>query len=115
MVWLSELGRRFWMLSHRRQFDADFEEEIRLHFELREQNQMQAGLAPAEARHRALRQFGNEMSLREKSHMGWGWQWLEHILQDVNYGLRAMLAQSRHNACGSAIPRTRHWREYSDF
>jgi hypothetical protein len=91
MGWLSELGRRFWMLSHGRQFDADLEEEIRLHLELREQDQLQAGLAPTEARHRALRQFGNEMSLREKSHMEWGWQWLEHLVQDVNYGLRAML------------------------
>jgi predicted permease len=91
MGWLSELGRRLWMLWHGRQFDADLEEEIRLHLELREQDQMQAGLPPTEARHRALRQFGNEMSLREKSHMEWGWQWLEHLLQDVNYGLRAML------------------------
>jgi hypothetical protein len=69
MGWLSELGRRLWMLSHGRQFDADLEEEIRLHLELREQDQMQAGLPPTVARHRALRQFGNEISLREKSHM----------------------------------------------
>jgi hypothetical protein len=36
MDWLSELGRRLWMLMRRRQFDADLEEEeIRLHLELR--------------------------------------------------------------------------------
>jgi hypothetical protein len=49
MAWLTELGRRFWMLTHRQQFDADLEEEVRLHLELREQEQMQAGLAPKEA------------------------------------------------------------------
>lgn len=91
MGWLSELGRRLWMLVHRQQFDADLEEEMRLHLELREQDQVQAGLGPTEARQRALRRFGNDMLLREKSHMVWGWQWLEHLVQDVNYGIRAML------------------------
>ncbi len=36
---LGELGRRLWMLMRRRQFDADLEEEMRLHLELREQEQ----------------------------------------------------------------------------
>ena len=30
MNWLRELARRLNMLIHRRQFDADFEEEMRL-------------------------------------------------------------------------------------
>ena len=77
MDWLSELGRRLWMLMHRQQFDADIEEEMRLHLELREQDQIQAGLSPREARHAASRQFGNAMLLTEKSHMAWGWEWLE--------------------------------------
>jgi hypothetical protein len=37
MNWLRELGRRLWMLMHRRQFDAHLEEEMRLHLELRQQ------------------------------------------------------------------------------
>ncbi len=35
MKWLRELTRRLSMLVHRRQFDADLEEEMRLHLELR--------------------------------------------------------------------------------
>jgi hypothetical protein len=69
MDWLSELGRRLWTLMRRRQFDADLEEEMRLHLELREHEQLQAGLAPRAARQAALRRFGNTTLLREKSHM----------------------------------------------
>jgi hypothetical protein len=90
MDWLSELGRRFWMLMRRQQFDADLGEEMRLHLELREQEQVRAGITPDDARYAALRRFGNTTLLKEKSHMAWGWEWLEHLVQDVNYGVRAM-------------------------
>ena len=88
---LRELGRRLWMLTHRRQFDADLEEEMRLHRELREQDQIRSGLSPKEARHAASRRFGNATLLKEQSHMVWGWEWLESFLQDIAYGTRAML------------------------
>jgi len=91
MEFLRELGRRLWMLIRRRQFDADLEEEVRLHLELREQEQIQAGLSPKEARQAVLRRFGNATLLKEQSHMAWGWEWLESFLQDIAYGTRAML------------------------
>jgi hypothetical protein len=91
MDWLSELGRRLWMLMRRRQFGADLEEEMRLHLELREQDHIQAGLGPREARQTALRRFGNATLLWEKSHRVWGWEWFEQLVQDVNYGVSAML------------------------
>jgi predicted permease len=91
MDWLSELVRRLWMLVRRRQFDADLEEEVRLHLELREQEQIQAGLSPKEARQATSRRFGNATLLKEKSHMAWGWEWWESFLQDTAYGSRAML------------------------
>jgi len=71
MAWLSELGRRCWMLLRSRQFDADLEQEMRLHLELKEQEQVQAGLAPSDARYAALRRFGNATVWREKSQMAW--------------------------------------------
>jgi predicted permease len=75
----------------RQQFDADLNEEMRLHVELREQEQIQAGLSPREARQAASRRFGNATVLKEKSHMKWGWDWLESFVQDIAYGSRAML------------------------
>ena len=59
MNWFAELARRLSMLFRRGRFDADLEEEMRLHLELRQQEKIQAGLAPDEARSAAMRRFGN--------------------------------------------------------
>ena len=55
MNWLRELGRRIWMLAHRRQFDADLEEEMRLHLEMRQQEHLERGLQEHHARAAARR------------------------------------------------------------
>jgi predicted permease len=91
MSFFGELARRLSMLFRRSQFDADLEEEMRLHLELREQQQLQTGMTPTEAHSAARRRFGNPTVLKEKSHRTWGWQWFEDLLQDINYGMRAML------------------------
>jgi len=88
---LRELQRRIAMLFRRDEFDADLQEEIRLHMDLREQQQVAAGLSPDEARYAAHRKFGNATRLQEDSHLQWGWTWFEDFLQDLHYGLRAML------------------------
>jgi predicted permease len=91
MKWLRELTRRLRMLVHRRQFDADLEEEMRLHLELRQEEHIESGMSTHDARAAARRRFGNPTVLGEKSHTAWGWEWLEELVQDVNYGTRAML------------------------
>jgi predicted permease len=90
MNWLRELARRLRMLMHRRQFDTDLEEEMRLHLELRQQQQIECGMAPDDARAAARRGFGNVTSLKEKSHMAWGWEWFEQLVHDMRYGLRML-------------------------
>ena len=50
MNWLRELARRLRMLVHRRQFEVDLEEEMRLHLELRQQEQLQSGMTADDAR-----------------------------------------------------------------
>lgn len=90
MNWLRELARRLQMLVHRRQFDADLEEEMRLHLELRQQEQLESGMTIGEARASAHRRFGNTTYLKEESRIAWGWDWLENLAQDVRYGLRML-------------------------
>ena len=90
MSWFGELARRIVMLFHTEQFDADLKEEMRLHKELREQQQIDAGVAPEEASYAARRSFGNDIVLREESRDMWGWKWRENMLQDVRYGLRVL-------------------------
>ena len=91
MDWLKEFARRIHMLLHRRQFRADLDEEMQLHLDLRQQQQEKAGVPLNEARFAARRRFGNSTALKEKSHMSWGWTWLESLAQDTLYGIRAML------------------------
>ncbi len=79
------------MLLRRQQFDRDLEEEMRVHRELREQEQIEAGVAPEEARYAARRRFGNAIVLREESREMWGWSWLENTMHDVRYGLRMLV------------------------
>jgi predicted permease len=93
MDWLSQLGRRILMLIHGRQFNADLEEEMRLHRELREEEQIEHGLSPKEAHYAVQRRFGNDLLLRGESRDMWGWTWLEHLMQDLRYSLR-MLAKN---------------------
>jgi predicted permease len=91
MNWFHELVRRLKMLSERRQFDTDLKEEMRLHLELLEEEQRNSGMTETDARHTARRRFGNETALRENTHFAWGWEWLENFLQDLAYGVRALL------------------------
>jgi len=90
MDWLREFARRLGMLIHRRQFDADLEEEMRLHLELRQQELLQSGMMTDDARAAARRRFGNATYLKEESHFAWGWESLENVAQDVRYGLRVL-------------------------
>ncbi|HUJ31756.1 MAG TPA: ABC transporter permease [Candidatus Acidoferrum sp.] len=90
MNWLREVARRLRMLVHRRQFDADLEEEMQLHLELRQQEHLESGMTADSARAAARRRFGNVTAFREKSHMAWGWEWFENLVQDVRYGLRML-------------------------
>ncbi len=92
MAWLGELWRRLTALR-RDQIDADLEEEMRLHIDLRAEQHAGSGAAPDEARYAAQRRFGNLLQLKETSREVWGWHWLETLLQDLRYSLR-MLARS---------------------
>ena len=90
---LTEFGRRLLMFLRGWRFDADLDEEMRLHRELREQEEIERGLTSEEARYAAQRRFGNDLLLREESRDMWGWNWLENLVGDVRYGFR-MLAKN---------------------
>ncbi len=88
---LSELGRRLWMLFRGGRFDRDLQDEMRLHLELRQQEQMGQGLPPENARAAARPNFGNATLLGEVSGDAWGWRGLEHFAQDLRFGARTLL------------------------
>ena len=91
MDWFRELGRRLLTPLRCGRFDADLQEEMRLHRELREQEEIERVLSPEEAHYTVQRHFGNDLVLREESRDMWGWNWLENLLQDVRYGGRMLV------------------------
>src|SRR5215471_7358819 len=63
---------------------------MRLHLELRQQEQRVSGLTEEVARAAARRRFGNATYLKEESHIAWGWEWFETLAQDVRYVARKL-------------------------
>jgi len=87
---LRTLRTRFRALFRKRQLDADMDEEMRAHLELRTQANIEAGMNPEEARFAALRQFGWRESIKDECRDQRGVRWLENLLQDIRYGARQL-------------------------
>ena len=98
------------MLMRRQQFDADLDEEMRLHVELREQEQERAGLTPEDARYAALRRFGNTTLLKEESYMAWGWELVGKFFPGHRLRQPRHVAQPGTHHCRPALTRFRHRR-----
>ncbi len=86
-----EIGRRIRMFFHRDQLYRDLDDEMRLHLELRRQQQVDRGLTPASAARAAHLKFGNTARIKERSLMAWGSETLESFFSDIAYGTRALL------------------------
>ena len=84
-------GRKLTALFRSRKLDAELDEEVRSHLEMRTADLVAAGIAPEEARVRALRAFGNSAFIKEETRTMDSLRWLESFLQDLRYGLRQML------------------------
>jgi predicted permease len=70
--------------------DAEMEEELRTHIQLRADDLERSGLTRPEAERRARVEFGGYERYREESHEALGGQFLETLLQDVRFGLRML-------------------------
>jgi predicted permease len=87
---LAQFWRRLHYYRRRSEFDADLEEEMRFHLQMKIEENVAAGMSAAEASRAARRQFGNPTWLREESRKMWGFNSVETLLQDVRFGLRMM-------------------------
>ncbi len=73
-----------------KQLDEELADEMRDHLERRAEGLTQRGASPEEARHSALRRFGNATLLREQSREVRLWSTLESVLQDIRHAWRGM-------------------------
>ena len=90
MNWLQKIQTRLYALFQKKKLDAEMDEEMRSHIEMKTQENLAAGMAPEDARLAALRQFGWAESIKEKCREQRGVSWLENLVQDVRYGARQL-------------------------
>jgi len=69
---------------------ADLDQDIRAHIELETQDNIDRGMSPEEAHSAAMRKFGNLTRVKEETRGVWNSIWIEQLLQDLSYGIRAL-------------------------
>jgi putative ABC transport system permease protein len=77
------------MMRRKRALEV-LEQQIRDHLEQETHDNIERGLSPDEARHAAVRKFGNVALVKEDVRAVWTPIWIEQFLQDVRYGLRML-------------------------
>ena len=85
--------RTLWWLRalfQREKLDADTDEELRFHLDMRTAENLESGMDPEEARYAALRRFGWIESIREACREQRGVRWLEDFLQDLRRAFRPL-------------------------
>jgi predicted permease len=90
---LDRLRFRLATLFRRSHVNADMEEELRSHVQLRADDLERGGLSRWEAERRARLEFGGEAKFEEQCREAAGGAFLDSLKQDVRYGLR-MLCKS---------------------
>jgi predicted permease len=78
---------RWWQIRKR---NADLARELQSDLELEEEEQRECGLSPREARHAALRAFGNPTLIHEDTRAVWCWSWVENLLRDLRISVRTL-------------------------
>jgi len=64
------------------------EDEMQAHIDLETQENVEAGMAPLEARQAAMKKFGSVSLASDQSREAWGWLWPERLWQDARFALR---------------------------
>ncbi|HYL97638.1 MAG TPA: ABC transporter permease, partial [Blastocatellia bacterium] len=87
---LNWLTSRFNRTDGRRHRDEDIRREVKSHLDLETEEQLEAGLAPGEARNTARRLFGNDAMLMEDVRAIWTPGWMERFCSDLRYAARSL-------------------------
>ncbi|HEY6305276.1 MAG TPA: ABC transporter permease [Candidatus Angelobacter sp.] len=90
MTAIRNLFRRLALLLNRGQFASDLQEEFAEHLDRKIRQNLEEGLPAAEARRRALLDFGNPALAQERTRREWGYALPESLLHDLRYAVRQL-------------------------
>jgi predicted permease len=86
-----------------RHFDAELQEELRVHEAMKREELEASGTPPAEAAAAARRALGNVTQMREGARHVWIAPWLESVGQDGRYAVRTLRRQPLHSLVAIAV------------
>jgi predicted permease len=69
----------------------DLNDEIEAHLRIAVEERMERGESQDEAKAAAMREIGNSALVADVTRGKWGWQLVEHLVQDVRYALRQLI------------------------
>lgn len=93
MNWFRGFSQRRRTRDGKMEAGADLDAELRSHLEMQTQENLEAGMSPAEARRAALRDFGWVEKIKDDCRDQRGERWLDRLLQDGGYALRLLRKQ----------------------
>jgi predicted permease len=90
MSFLASLSSLSTRLFRRSQADREMDDELRSHMQHRADDLERSGLPRPEADRRARVEFGGYVKFKQQGHEAVRSHFLEHLVQDVRYGLRVL-------------------------
>jgi macrolide transport system ATP-binding/permease protein len=90
MSLLDHLRQRLHILFRRERSIQHLDDELQFHLDQQTAENIAAGMNQQEARYAASRIFGNRTLVNEDARAAWGWDWLEHVLQDLRFAFRQL-------------------------
>src|SRR3954467_6322568 len=90
MSWATVLAARLRGLFEHKRLENELDEEVRFHLEMQIEDNLKAGMNPAEARYAAMRNFGGLEQMKETYRDRRTFAPVETTLQDLRYGTRVL-------------------------
>jgi predicted permease len=90
MSWATVIVARLRGLFEHRRLERELDEEVRFHLEMQIEDNLKAGMIPAEARYAALRSFGGLDRMKETYRERRTFSLVETTAQDLRYAVRTL-------------------------
>src|SRR3989442_1432902 len=90
MSWASVVAARLRGLFEHKRLERELDDEVRFHLEMQVEDNLKAGMSPAEARYAALRSFGGIEPMKERYRERRAFALVETMAQDVRYAVRTL-------------------------
>ncbi len=90
MSWASVIAARVRGLFVHQRLERELDEEVRFHLEMQIEDNLKAGMNPAEARYAALRSFGGIEPMKERYRERRAFRLVETTARDIRYAVRTL-------------------------